>query len=523
MKIQRALVSVFDKTGIVEFAKELSAMGIEIVSSGGTSRELAKSGIKVREVSEVTGFPEMMDGRVKTLHPKIHGAILADRSKKSHLEEAKKAGVELIDLVVVNLYPFEKVTESGNTSLKEAIENIDIGGPTLVRSAAKNYSSVGVVVNPQRYESVIAELKKEKGGLSEGTRKQLALEAFEHVAHYDVVIEQYLRKAFGGDASKYPQYLNLSFKKIQNMRYGENSHQTAAFYLDNHKRDPCVSSGKCLQGKELSFNNILDINSAFELVREFSEPTTVIVKHNNPCGVATDTKLDESYKKALAVDSEAAFGGVIAFNRDVDDATLAKLICERFYEVIVAPHFSDGARAVFSAKKNLRLIEMGALKLPIKRSSFPDYRSVVGGFLVQDSDTELLDEKNLKVVTKRKPTEQEMKDLFYAWTVCKYVRSNAIIYARDNRAVGIGAGQMKRVDAARLAAMIAESYGDTVNGCAMASDAFFPFRDGIDEAAKRGVACVIQPGGSIKDKEVIAAADEHGMAMVFTGIRHFRH
>ena len=308
------------------------------------------------------------------------------------------------------------------------------------------------------------------------------------------------------------------------MRYGENSHQTAAFYLDNHKRDPCVSNGKCLQGKELSFNNILDINSAFELVKEFAEPTTVIVKHNNPCGVATDAKLFESYKKALAVDSEAAFGGVIAFNRSVEDAGLANLICERFYEVIVAPHFNDAARTVFAAKKkNLRLIEMGELKLPIKRDSFPDYRSVVGGFLVQDADTELLDEKNLKVVTKRKPTAQEMKDLLYAWTVCKYVRSNSIIYARDNRAVGIGAGQMKRVDAARLAAMIAESYGDTVKGCAMASDAFFPFRDGIDEAAKRGVTCVIQPGGSIKDQEVIAAADEHGMAMVFTGIRHFRH
>ncbi|HIH22611.1 TPA: bifunctional phosphoribosylaminoimidazolecarboxamide formyltransferase/IMP cyclohydrolase [Candidatus Micrarchaeota archaeon] len=525
MKIQRALVSVFDKTGIVEFAKELSAMGIEIVSSGGTSRELAKSGIKVTDVASVTGFPEMMDGRVKTLHPKIHGAILADRSKKSHLDEAKKAGVELIDLVVVNLYPFEQVTANEKVELGEAIENIDIGGPTLVRSAAKNYSSVGVVVNPKRYESVIAELKKEKCSLSEQTRKSLALEAFEHVAHYDVVIEQYLRKEFGigGSNLKYPDYLNLSFKKIQNMRYGENSHQTAAFYIDNHKRDPCVSSGKCLQGKEISFNNILDINSAFELVKEFAEPTTVIVKHNNPCGVATDSKLVESYKKALAVDSEAAFGGVIAFNREVTDADFAKLICERFYEVIVAPHFSDSARAVFSTKKNLRLIEMGALKLPIKRETFADYRSVVGGFLVQDADTELLDKKNLKVVTKRKPTEQELKDLLYAWTVSKYVRSNAIIYARDNRAVGIGAGQMKRVDAAKLAAMIAESYGDTVKGCAMASDAFFPFRDGIDEAAKRGVTCVIQPGGSIKDQEVIAAADEHGMAMVFTGIRHFRH
>lgn len=520
-KVQRALVSVFDKDGLEEFAKGLSSLGIEIVSSGGTAKALAKAGITAKEVSEVTGFPEMMEGRVKTLHPKIHGGILADRSKKAHLEEAKKNQIGLIDLVAVNLYPFEKVTGDGKATLEEAIENIDIGGPTLVRSAAKNYKSVAVIVNPKRYGEVLEELKK-TGSISEQTRKSLALEAFEHVAHYDTVIEKYLRVAFGG--AKYPEYLNLSFKKIQDLRYGENHHQSAAFYLDDHSKEPCIGTAKYSQeqGKTLSYNNILDANSALELVREFGKPTVVIVKHNNPCGVASDPSLMEAYKKALAVDSEAAFGGVIAANMEMDEK-LAELIVTRFYEVIVAPSFTKGALEVFSKKKNLRLIETGKFKSGEERDAMPTYRSVVGGLLVQDADAKLLENEKLKVVTKRKPTEQEMKDMVYAWTICKHVKSNSIIYARENRAVGIGAGQMKRVDAARLAANIAESYGETVKGCAMASDAFFPFRDGIDEAAKRGVTCIIQPGGSIRDAEVIAAADEHGMAMIFTGMRHFRH
>jgi phosphoribosylaminoimidazolecarboxamide formyltransferase/IMP cyclohydrolase len=521
VKVQRALVSVFNKDGIEEFSKGLSSLGIEIISSGGTAKALSKAGIKVREVSEVTGFPEMMEGRVKTLHPKIHGGILADRSKKSHLEEATKNQIGLIDLVVVNLYPFEKVTENGNASLEEAIENIDIGGPTLVRSAAKNYKSVAILVNPKRYGNVLDELKK-TGSISEQTRESLALEAFEQVAHYDMIIEKYLRAAFGG--AKYPEYLNLSFKKIQDLRYGENHHQTAAFYLDNYTKEPCVGNAKYSQeqGKTLSYNNILDANSALELVREFSKPTVVIVKHNNPCGVASDPLLMEAYKKALSVDSEAAFGGVIASNLEIDEK-LAELIITRFYEVIVAPSFSKDAISVFSKKKNLRLVETGKFNSGEEREPTPTYRSVVGGLLVQDADAKILDEEKLKIVTKRKPSEQEMKDMVYAWTICKHVKSNSIIYARENRAVGIGAGQMKRVDAAKLAAMIAESYGETVKGCAMASDAFFPFRDGIDEAAKRGVTCIIQPGGSIRDAEVIAAADEHGMAMIFTGMRHFRH
>jgi phosphoribosylaminoimidazolecarboxamide formyltransferase/IMP cyclohydrolase len=522
MVIQRALVSVFDKRGLESFAKGLSGLGIEIVSSGGTAKALSKAGIKVTEVSELTDFPEMMEGRVKTLHPKIHGGILADRSKKAHLTEAKKNKIELIDLVVVNLYPFEQVTEKENVSLEEAIENIDIGGPTLVRSAAKNYASVGVVVNPDDYDKVLEELKENKE-LSEETRKNLALTAFEHIAHYDVIIENWLRKKFG-NGNVYPEYLNLSFRKIQDMRYGENHHQSAAFYLDNHKKDPCIGTAEYHQdqGKSLSYNNILDANSALELVREFANPTVVIVKHNNPCGVASDNSLMEAYKKALAVDSEAAFGGVIATNRELDEK-LAELIVTRFYEVIIAPSFSEKAVEVFSKKKNLRLIKTGKFKSGEERTPYKTYRSVVGGLLVQDADTKLLDKDKLKVVTKRKPTEQEMKDLIYAWTICKHVKSNSIIYARGNKAVGIGAGQMKRVDAAKLAAMIAESFGETVKGCAMASDAFFPFRDGIDEAAKRGVTCVIQPGGSIRDAEVIAAADEHGIAMVFTSIRHFRH
>lgn len=523
MVIQRALVSVFDKRGLESFAKELAGLGIEIISSGGTAKAISNAGIKVTEVSELTGFPEMMEGRVKTLHPKIHGGILADRTKKTHLAEAKKNGIELIDLVVVNLYPFEQVTENEKVSLEEAIENIDIGGPTLVRSAAKNYASVGIVVNPDDYGKVLEELKNNKGELSEETRKELALTAFEHIAHYDVVIENWLRKKFGNNGA-YPEYLNLSFKKIQDMRYGENHHQSAAFYLDNHKKDPCIGTAKYHQeqGKTLSYNNILDANSALELVREFADPTVVIVKHNNPCGVASDNSLIEAYKKALAVDSEAAFGGVIATNRKMTE-DLAELIVTRFYEVIIAPSFSPKAVEIFSKKKNLRLVETGEFKSGVERPKYQTYRSVVGGLLVQDADTKLLDRDKLKTVTKRKPTEQEMKDMIYAWTICKHVKSNSIIYARGNKAVGIGAGQMKRVDAAKLAAMIAESFGETVKGCAMASDAFFPFRDGIDEAAKRGVTCIIQPGGSIRDAEVIAAADEYGMAMLFTGVRHFRH
>lgn len=516
-KPKRALISVYDKTGIVEFARELERVGIEIISSGGTSRELKKARIKVKEVEEITGFPEMMDGRVKTLHPKIHAGILADRSKKSHLDQAKENEISLIDIVVVNLYPFED-TIAKNNSLDIAIENIDIGGPTLVRAAAKNYKYVSVIVNPQRYEE-IAKIISEGKEINADARATLALEAFEHVAHYDAVIEEYFRKKFNG--SQFPDLLNASFRKLQDLRYGENPHQRAALYANKQFKGPSVIFAKQLQGKQLSYNNILDASAAFELIKEFEETTSVVVKHNNPSGVASSENILDAYKNARSVDPEAAFGGVVALNRSVDEA-LATEITKYFVEIVIAPHFSDGAKSVFAARKNLRLLEMP--NFDVKRSQHLEYRSVPGGLLVQDSNIKLLGGE-LKVVTKRKPTENEMKAMLYAWKIAKYVKSNSIVFARENKAVGIGAGQMKRVDAAKLASMVAKDYSgeNSLKGCAMASDAFFPFRDGIDFAAKLGVAAIIQPGGSIKDAEVIKAADEHNLVMVFTGIRHFRH
>lgn len=520
MQKRLALLSVYNKEGIAEFARFLSNNGFEIISSGGTSKALKEGGINCMDVSDLTGFPEMMDGRVKTLHPKIHGGILAKRSDKKHVEEMQKNGISAIDLVAVNLYPFESATSNPNCSLEDAIENIDIGGPTLLRAAAKNYHDVIVVCNPARYKSIMEEIAK--GEVSEKTREKLAVETFMHISHYDAIIESWLRRKFFPE-ERTPEYLNMTFKKIQDLRYGENPHQhNAALYKEPSPPPFSVASSKQLQGKELSFNNILDINAAFALTKEFEEPTVVIVKHNNPCGVATNKDLGKAYETALAVDSESAFGGIISVNRKVEES-FAKAIISRFYEVVVAPSFSKEALAVLATKKNLRLIEMGETRFPIRRAPFTTFRSVLGGMLIQDGDNELYDPKALKVVSKRQPTKQEMDDMLYAWTICKYVKSNAIIYARNKQAVGIGAGQMKRVDAARLAAQIAEAYGASVKGCAMASDAFFPFRDGIDAAAKRGVTCVIQPGGSIRDDEVIKAADEHGMAMVFTGMRHFRH
>ena len=521
MSIKRALLSVYNKEGIVEFGKFLSDHGTGIISSGGTSKALRQGGVQTFDVSDLTGFPEMMGGRVKTLHPKIHGGILAKRSQKEHMEQAQDMGISMIDLVAVNLYPFEEVIKNPNCSMEEAIENIDIGGPTLLRAAAKNYQNVVVISNPERYPEVTNEIS-ETGDVSEKTREKLALEAFSYLTHYDNVIETYLRSKFAPE-EKTPEYLNLSFRKIQDLRYGENpSQKHAAFYKDNQFSGCCIPDSKQLQGKALSYNNILDMNAAFALVKEFKEPTVVIVKHNNPCGVATDPILTEAYKKALSVDQDAAFGGIVCVNRRME-ADLAKEIVTRFYEVIVAPSFSPEALEVFSKKKKLRAIETGECDFPLKRPPLISYRSICGGFLTQDVDIWLYEPESLKVVTKRQPTPQEMKDLLYAWTVCKYVKSNSIVYARSNQAIGIGAGQMKRVDAARLAANIAESHGETVKGCAMASDAFFPFRDGIDAAAERGVTSIIQPGGSIRDNEVIDAANEHGMAMVFSGMRHFRH
>lgn len=513
VSIGTALISVYNKKGIIEFAKALSELGIQILSSGGTARTLKESGVKVTEISDFTGYPEMMDGRVKTLHPKIHGGILMDRDKKQHVKDAEKNGIVPIDLVVANLYPFEETVLKG-ASIEEAVENIDIGGPTLIRAAAKNSRHVIVVCNPKRYEEVLEQIKK--GKINEELRKELIIEAWEHIAHYDVIIEQYFRKAFGYEF-KYPNYLNLTFRKKQDLRYGENPHQTAALYIDEHEKNPSILNAVQHQGKVLSYNNVLDANAAYQLLKEFEEATAVIVKHNNPCGVASDDDIYTAYKIARSVDPEAAFGGIVSVNREID-GKLAEEITSRFVEIVLAPSYTKNALDVFSKKKNLRVLE-----LPIKAGvvKYRRYRSVLGGFLVQDSDVGLY--KELKVVTKRKPAEEEMKAMLYAWKISKYVKSNAIIYAKKNRAVGVGAGQMKRVDAAKLGAMIAKDFGENLKGCAMASDAFFPFRDGIDYAAEMGVTAVIQPGGSVNDAEVIKAADEHNMTMIFTGMRHFRH
>jgi len=513
VSIGTALISVYNKKGIIEFAKALSELGIQILSSGGTARTLKESGVKVTEISDFTGYPEMMDGRVKTLHPKIHGGILMDRDKKQHVKDAEKNGIVPIDLVVANLYPFEETVLKG-ASIEEAVENIDIGGPTLIRAAAKNSRHVIVVCNPKRYEEVLEQIKK--GKINEELRKELIIEAWEHIAHYDVIIEQYFRKAFGYEF-EYPNYLNLTFRKKQDLRYGENPHQTAALYIDEHEKNPSILNAVQHQGKVLSYNNVLDANAAYQLLKEFEEATAVIVKHNNPCGVASDDDIYTAYKIARSVDPEAAFGGIVSVNREID-GKLAEEITSRFVEIVLAPSYTKNALDVFSKKKNLRVLE-----LPIKAGvvKYRRYRSVLGGFLVQDSDVGLY--KELKVVTKRKPAEEEMKAMLYAWKISKYVKSNAIIYAKKNRAVGVGAGQMKRVDAAKLGAMIAKDFGENLKGCAMASDAFFPFRDGIDYAAEMGVTAVIQPGGSVNDAEVIKAADEHNMTMIFTGMRHFRH
>jgi phosphoribosylaminoimidazolecarboxamide formyltransferase / IMP cyclohydrolase len=516
MKIRRALISVHNKEGIVDFARALRQLGIEIISSGGTAKLLTENKIDVVEVSEFTGSPEMMDGRVKTLHPKIHGAILADRDNKKHLAEAKKLGIQLIDMVVVNLYPFEETAKKGS-SMKDIVENIDIGGPTLLRAAAKNYRHVAALSNPSHYKDVLDEMRKSGGWLSDKTLERLAVETWEHVAHYDVFIEQFFRRAFGFQ-DEFPEYLNITFRKKQDLRYGENPHQRAAVYRDDLYKNPSFLNAKQLQGKEMSYNNFLDCNAAFKLIREFQEPTGVIVKHNNPCGVASAPTILEAFKLAKAVDPEASFGGVVALNREVDEQ-LAKEITSKFVDIVIAPGFEDKALEVLRSKKNMRVMEEPDVKS--KRLPYRKYRSILGGLLAQDANVKLIED--IKVVTKRKPNEQEMKDLLYAWKIVKYVKSNAIVYARNNRAVGIGAGQMKRIDAAKLGAMIAKDYGEDVKGCAMASDAFFPFRDGIDYAAKLGITAIIQPGGSIRDEEVIKAADEHGMAMVFTGIRHFRH
>lgn len=521
-KIQRALISVSDKKGIVEFSRDLSQMGIEIVSTGGTASLLRQNGIPVKDVSEITGFPEMMDGRVKTLHPKIHGGILALRDKPDHVAQMKAHGIAPIDLVVVNLYPFEAAVERG-APFAEIVEQIDIGGPSMVRAAAKNFAHVAVVVDPADYDAVLSELRA-KSELSEGTRFALACKAFRHTARYDGAISNYL-DSLDGERRPTPfgQTLSLQFTKLQNLRYGENPHQRAAFYASGESRGPSIARARQIQGKELSFNNILDADAALRAVLEFSETATVVIKHTNPCGVAvSDKSLADSFRKARASDPVSIFGGVIAFNRPVDEET-AKEVKDIFLEIIIAPRFTQEAKAVLSSAKRLLNIRLLELDMGEKEDGGYDVRRVRGGLLVQDWDRGSLDLRTCKVVTERKPTEEELAAMDFGWRVCRHVKSNAIVFASPDRLLGVGAGQMSRVDSVKIAVMRAETHGLNLRGSVVASDAFFPFRDGVDEAAKAGAKAVIQPGGSIKDAEVIAAANEHGMAMIFTGVRHFRH
>ena len=516
--VQRALISVSDKTGVVDFARALQQRGIELLSTGGTYRALSEAGIPVREVSDYTGFPEMMDGRVKTLHPKIHGGILARRGQDDAVMAS--SDIQRIDLVVVNLYPFEQTVANPDCSLEDAIENIDIGGPTMVRAAAKNNAHVGIVTDPKDYAQVLAELDQHDGALSDTFRFDLAIRAFEHTAAYDSAIANYFGQRVGNGNDPFPRTLNLNFVKAQDMRYGENPHQRSAFYTERHPQEASIATASQLQGKALSYNNIADTDAALECVKQFAEPACVIVKHANPCGVAVADNILAAYDLAFHTDQESAFGGIIAFNRELDETTARAIVERQFVEVIIAPSATEKAVTTVAEKKNVRLLVCGEWDRNLPAF---DYKRVNGGLLVQDRDLGMVSAADLKVVSKRQPGEREIRDLLFAWQVAKFVKSNAIVYARDGRTIGVGAGQMSRVNSARIAAIKAEHAGLEVSGAVMASDAFFPFRDGIDNAAKAGIRCVIQPGGSIRDEEVIAAADEADMAMVFTGMRHFRH
>ena len=516
--VKRALISVSDKTGIVEFAQALHQQGVEILSTGGTYRLLCDNQIPAIEVSDYTGFPEMMDGRVKTLHPKIHGGILARRDIDGDVMQ--EHDINAIDMVVVNLYPFEATVAKENCSLEDAVENIDIGGPTMVRAAAKNHAFVNIVVNATDYTTVIEEMNANNGSTSLNTRFDLAIKAYEHTAAYDGMIANYFGRLVPGGNENFPRTFNTQFVKTQDMRYGENPHQNSAFYVEANANGASVSTATQLQGKALSFNNIADTDAALETVKLFDGPACVIVKHANPCGVATDTNLLAAYEKAFATDPESSFGGIIAFNRELDAATATAIIDKQFVEVIIAPSVADGVNDIIAAKKNVRLLICGEFSQAAKSL---DFKRVNGGLLVQDRDLGMISADDLTVVTKRQPTEAEIRDMLFTWKVAKMVKSNAIVYAKDGRTIGVGAGQMSRVNSARIAAIKAEHAGLSVEGSIMASDAFFPFRDGMDNAAKVGVSCVIQPGGSMRDDEVIAAADEYGMAMVFTGMRHFKH
>jgi phosphoribosylaminoimidazolecarboxamide formyltransferase/IMP cyclohydrolase len=516
-KIRRALISVSDKTGIVEFARELTDLGVEIVSTGGTAKSLRDAGFTVIEVSDVTGFPEMMDGRVKTLHPKIHGAFLALRDNREHVDAMQRHQIDPIDLVVVNLYPFEKTIAREGVSLDEAVENIDIGGPAMIRSASKNWRDVAVVTDPSAYKAIIAELKRSEGSLSLETRRELATAAYARTAAYDVAITEYLRRPVADEPdSLAPVTLALYLNKIADLRYGENPHQTAALYVTNEQGG--VVRAVQFQGKEMSYNNYVDADAAWELVSDFDELAVAIIKHTNPSGVGLGPTTVEAYRRALSTDPVSAFGGIVAFNRTVD-AVAAAAVNEVFTEVVLAPDYDAEALEIFKTRKNLRVLKVR----PRDDRKQAELKQISGGFLRQERDVHNLAESDLRVVSEKQPSVDEIRALLFAWTVCKHVKSNAIVFANRTRTIGIGAGQMNRVDSVRIAAARAERFGLPLKGSVMASDAFFPFRDNIDEAAKYGVSAIIQPGGSVRDEECIAAANEHGISMVFTGIRHFKH
>jgi phosphoribosylaminoimidazolecarboxamide formyltransferase / IMP cyclohydrolase len=549
-KIHRALISVSDKTGIVDFAQRLKGFGVEIISTGGTAKALREAGIDVLDVSDITGFPEMMDGRVKTLHPKIHGGLLAVRDNPEHVKAMQQHGIEPIDMVVINLYPFEQTVKRAGISTAEAIEQIDIGGPAMIRSAAKNAQDVAVIVRHADYQDILNEMQHNEGAISAETRDLLALTAFAKTASYDAFISLFLTKisatkhdpemSIGGFAfaipssgsskslwpreidseefsietlSELPERAQWTLSRIAKLRYGENPHQIAAVYQTRMRNG--VANARLLSGKEMSFNNYVDADAAWQLVCDFNDSACAIIKHTNPAGVAIGRTGEEAYRRALACDPVSAFGGIVAFNRKVD-AAAARAVTEIFVEVVIAPDFEDEAVDVLKAKKNLRVLRTGE---PVSAKGL-EYKQISGGMLVQTRDTHQLKREDLRVVTARTPTEKEIDDLLFAWTVCKHTKSNAIVYAREGQTVGVGAGQMSRVDSVKIGAMRAQL---PVEGSVLASDAFFPFRDGIDEAAKHGITAAIQPGGSVRDEEVIAAANEHGLAMVFTGVRHFRH
>ena len=541
-KIRRALLSVSDKSGLVEFARELRRFDVELISTGGTALALREAGMEVRDVSEVTGFPEMMDGRIKTLHPRVHGGLLALRDNAEHLAAMTEHGIEPIDMVVVNLYPFEETIAREHVTLEEAIEQIDIGGPAMIRSAAKNWRDVAVITEPGNYATIIMEMRHGEGALSLATRARLVQQAFRRTAAYDAAIAGYLTSKLEGsnrveegmgasfilkeflktdveigpgdvNDSSMPSQSEFSLYKKFSLRYGENPHQRAALY--DMGEEGGVANSEVLSGKEMSFNNYIDADAAWQLVCDFDETACAIIKHMNPAGVGTGASLEEAYRRALATDPVSAFGGIVAFNRNVDEAA-ARALTEIFTEVVIAPGFDDSALEILRAKKNLRVLSAGEPQ----RADGLEYKTITGGMLVQTRDTQRLASDGLKVVTRRAPTEEEMRALLFAWTVCKHTKSNAIVYAREGQTVGVGAGQMSRVDSVKIGATRAQL---PVPGSVLASDAFFPFRDGLDEAARHGITAVIQPGGSVRDQEVIDAANEHNLAMVFTGVRHFKH